>query len=76
MKTVNCVLTGHDLEAIESAALEIGDGLVGLVLLLGAPGLNVVEDINPGRILGLDSDVLLLAEHGSVHCGEVDDGDR
>lgn len=68
-------LTGHDLEAIEALALVIGDGLVGLELLLGAPVLNVVQDVNPGRVLSLHPPELVFAEHGLVHCGEIDGGD-
>lgn len=69
-------LTGHDLEAIEAAALVISDGLVGHLLLLGAPALNVVQDVDSGRALRLDSAVLIVAKDGLVHGDEIDDGDR
>lgn len=64
--------TWHDLEAIESLALEIGDGFDRLSLLLGAPILDLVQDIDSRGILGLDPKVLFVAEHRSVHRREID----
>ena len=64
--------TWHDLQAIESLALEIGDGLVRLALLIGAPILDLVQDIDSGGTLGLDPEILVVAEHRSVHRREID----
>lgn len=69
-------LTGHNLEAIEALALEIGNNFVSLLLLLGTPTLDVMQNVNSGRTLGFDGEVLLFTEYGLVHCLEIDDGDR
>lgn len=68
-------VTGHNLEALKTPALELGDGLVGLALPGRAPRLDVVENVNPGGVLGPDGAVLVVAEDVAVHGREVDDGD-
>ena len=67
--------TRHDLKAIETLALENGDGFVRLLLLLGAPILDLVQDIDPGRILRPNFEILVLTENSSVHCREIDGRD-
>lgn len=70
--------TGHELESVKSLAFVIGDNLVRLRLLSWAPILNVVQNVNPRRVLCFDPQVLFLTQDGLVHCGEVDnwDGER
>lgn len=68
-------VTRHNLEALKTPALEVGDGLVGLALPGRAPRLDVVENVDAGGALGPDGAVLVVAEDVAVHGREVDDGD-
>lgn len=68
--------TGHDLEQLEATTLVLGYSLVGLLLLVRGPALNVVQDVDAGGVVGPGSEVFLLAKDGPVHGGEIDDGDR
>lgn len=53
----------------------MGDGVVGVALLLGRPLLDVLQYVDSRGALGLDPPVLVVAEHRPVHGGEIDDGD-
>lgn len=68
-------LTGHNSEAIKSLALEIGDDFVRPALLIGSPILNNVQNIDSRWVLSSDSIMLVVAKHGFIHSGEIDDGD-
>lgn len=68
--------TRHDLKAIKSLSLVISYSLVSLPLLLGAPILNLLQYIDPRRVLRLNPPVLVRTEHRSIHCREIDRRDR
>lgn len=63
------------MEAIKALAFKISDNLIGLALLIGAPILNMVQNIDPGGVFRFNSCVLVFSEDGLVHCGEIDDRD-
>lgn len=59
----------------KSLALEISDGVIGLLLLVLRPSVDMRQDVDTGGALGFDAAVLIVAEDGTVHGGEIDDGD-
>lgn len=67
-------LHGHDLEAIEALLFKIGNDFVRTPLFIGAPALNVVQNVDAGGVLRLDGTVLFFAKNGPVHRREVDNG--
>lgn len=67
--------TRHDLEALETLTLDLGDGVVGLVLFMRRPSLDVTQNVDAGRVFGLQPEILRIAEHRPVHGRKIDDRD-
>jgi len=67
--------TRHDLEALETLTLDLGDGVVGLLLFMRRPSLDVAQNVDAGRVFRLEPVVLGVAEHRPVHGLKIDDRD-
>lgn len=67
--------TRHDLEALKTLTLDLGDGVVGLLLFMRRPSLDVTQNVDARRVFRLQPAVLRVAEHRPVHGRKIDDRD-